>query len=92
MSTHIHVGGKEHDRSRLEIIGDDDLRILSIDILANSDFWCGKFNQFRWDTAMGFGVVLPLIKVSLDGRSAQVADFRSAKLGWLDYKDRQYGI
>lgn len=85
MSTHVHVGGKEQDGSRLKVVGNDNLGILAIVILADSDFGCGKFDQFGWDTAVSLGVVFPLIKVGLDGRSTEVGDLCSTELRGLDY-------
>lgn len=44
--TYIHVGSKEHDGSWVELVRNDNLRVLAIIVLTNPDLRSGDFDQF----------------------------------------------
>lgn len=82
--TYVHIGSKEHDGARVELVRNDNLGVLAITVFTDSDLWGRDLDQLGWHTAVRVWVVLPLIKVGLDRGAAEVRDRCSAKLGWLD--------
>lgn len=81
---YIHVGGKEQNGSGLKVFRHDNLGIIAIVVLADSDLGGGELNQLGRDPTVRFGVFLVLVEMGADGRAAEVRHLGAAELGGFD--------
>jgi hypothetical protein len=82
---HLHLGVEQHDGTGFELVGDNDLGVGSIIIGTGSNFAGRELDKLRGDALERLVALSKLVRVSLQGGSADELDVLSTELEWGDY-------